>query len=67
MIVNGEEFDTSALKEQTLTALLGFYNLSETRVAVEINGSIIKKKDIAATKIAQNDKIEIIHFVGGGN
>jgi len=67
MTVNGEHFSVDTLKEKSLNALLDYYNLSKNRVAVELNGTVIKKADYDKMKITQEDVIEIIHFVGGGN
>ena len=36
------------------------------KVAIEINQEIIDKKKLNKIKIRQNDKIEIVHFIGGG-
>tara|TARA_Y100000590_G_scaffold354826_1_gene408268 strand:- start:3670 stop:3888 length:219 start_codon:yes stop_codon:yes gene_type:complete len=36
------------------------------KVAIELNHSIVNKKSLKKTKIKQNDKIEIVHFIGGG-
>jgi sulfur carrier protein len=35
-------------------------------VAIELNQEIIDKKNITKIKIQNNDKIEIVHFIGGG-
>jgi len=35
-------------------------------VAIELNEEIIDKKKIAKIKLNKNDKIEIVHFIGGG-
>lgn len=40
------------------------YNLKH--IAVEINGRIIPKNEYETTQIMDGDKIEIVHFVGGG-
>ena len=36
------------------------------KVAIELNQEIIDKKNIKKIKLKQNDKIEIVHFIGGG-
>ena len=36
------------------------------KVAIELNEEIIDKKNINKIKLKQNDKIEIVHFIGGG-
>ena len=36
------------------------------KVAIELNQEIIDKKDISKMVLKKNDKIEIVHFIGGG-
>ena len=36
------------------------------KVAIELNQEIIDKKNIVKINLKQNDKIEIVHFIGGG-
>ncbi len=36
------------------------------KVAIELNEEIIDKKKINKKKLSKNDKIEIVHFIGGG-
>ena len=36
------------------------------KVAIELNQSIVSKNSLSKIKIKQNDKIEIVHFIGGG-
>ena len=36
------------------------------KVAIELNVEIIDKKKINKIKLNKNDKIEIVHFIGGG-
>jgi len=64
--VNGESFLIENLKEATILSLLDHYSLNKTRVAIEINGQIIKRDNYDQHKLVESDVIEIIHFVGGG-
>lgn len=50
----------------SISALLEQSGLAGKRVAVEINESIIPKSRHADTIIAEGDKVEIIHAIGGG-
>ncbi len=50
----------------SLFELLRKYKLDKKKVAVELNGSIILKKLYKKKLISENDKIEIVHFIGGG-
>jgi sulfur carrier protein len=36
------------------------------KVAIELNHEIINKKNINKINLKKNDKIEIVHFIGGG-
>ena len=36
------------------------------KVAIELNQEILNKKKLSKIKIKNNDKIEIVHFIGGG-
>ena len=46
--------------------LLKKYKLANKKVAVEHNGKIIPKANLKKKIIKNNDKIEIVHFIGGG-
>jgi sulfur carrier protein len=36
------------------------------KVAIELNQEIIDKNNLSNLKLKKNDKIEIVHFIGGG-
>jgi len=36
------------------------------KVAIELNQEIVDKKKIKYINLKQNDKVEIVHFIGGG-
>ena len=62
--VNGEERGFDAAKDvQTLIAALG---LDARKVAVERNLEIVPRSTYGATPLADGDRIEIVHFIGGG-
>ena len=46
--------------------LLKKYKLTNKKVAIEHNGLIISKIDIKKKILKDNDRIEIVHFIGGG-
>ncbi len=64
MIVNGEK----AAWETGLTVekLLETRNYRTDRVAVEMNGEIVPKKNYPTEEILEEDRLEIVSFVGGG-
>tara|TARA_A100001015_G_C14663841_1_gene584109 strand:+ start:324 stop:533 length:210 start_codon:yes stop_codon:yes gene_type:complete len=53
-------------KNQALSKLLKKLKIPINKVAIELNQEIIDKKNITKIKIQKNDKIEIVHFIGGG-
>ncbi len=50
----------------TITQLLQAESLAERRVAVEINGAIVPRSQHDAHSLADGDKVEIVHALGGG-
>jgi len=46
--------------------LVNDLGLDARNVAVEINREIVKKAGYASTVLGAGDRIEIVHFVGGG-
>jgi len=50
----------------TLLSLIKKLKVSIKKVAVELNQTIANKKSLGKIKIKKNDKIEIVHFIGGG-
>ena len=46
--------------------LLKKYKLSNKKVAIEHNGIIIPKANYKKKNLRNNDKVEIVHFIGGG-
>ena len=50
----------------TLLNLVKKTKVSVNKVAIELNREIVNKKSLDKIKIKKNDKIEIVHFIGGG-
>ncbi len=50
----------------TLSLVLKNLKIPLNKVAIELNEEIIDKKKINKIKLNKNDKIEIVHFIGGG-
>ena len=50
----------------TLFNLVKKTKVSLNKVAIELNKKIVSKKSLDKIKIKKNDKIEIVHFIGGG-
>ena len=64
VIINGETREIP--NEVNLKELLEKLSLPNERVAIELNKEVVRKKDWETTAVSDADKIEIIHFVGGG-
>ena len=57
------------IKIQDKTTLLSFIKKLKVpinKIAIELNETIVNKRLLDRTKIKKNDKIEIVHFIGGG-
>ena len=50
----------------SLFELLKKYKLMNKKVAVEHNGIIVPKTKFKKKLLKNNDKVEIVHFIGGG-
>jgi sulfur carrier protein len=50
----------------TLQNLIKKLKVPIRKVAIELNQTIVNKKSLGKIKIKSNDKIEIVHFIGGG-
>ena len=53
-------------QDSTLLVVLKNLKIPLNKVAIELNEEIIDKKKISKIKLNKNDKIEIVHFIGGG-
>jgi sulfur carrier protein len=62
--VNGEE--RSFANASTLAALIEGLGMRADRVAVELNREIVARERWRATELREGDRLEIVHFVGGG-
>jgi len=62
--VNGEKKEV--VEQTNLNELLDILALPSERIAIELNREVVRKKDWATIQIKDADKIEVVHFVGGG-
>ena len=46
--------------------LINLFKIPIKKVAIELNQEILDKKKLHKIKLKKNDKIEIVHFIGGG-
>ena len=56
----------SVTQDSNLFIVLKKLKIPLNKVAIELNEEIIDKKKINKIKLNKNDKIEIVHFIGGG-
>ena len=64
IVVNGNQTDIA--EGSGIVDLVQLLGLLTGRVAVELNKKIVRRADWASTMISEGDKVEIVHFVGGG-
>ncbi|HEY1938908.1 MAG TPA: sulfur carrier protein ThiS [Candidatus Angelobacter sp.] len=63
--INGEQREfPDSLTVATLVAQLG---MKPDRVAVELNFAIVPRADWEGATLKEGDKLEVVHFVGGGS
>ena len=64
LTINGENRDFDGIT--TLSDLLSRLGMKPDRVAIELNRELIRRDHWSETKLSNGDKLEIVHFVGGG-
>lgn len=64
IVLNGEPVETA--EQSTVEGVLQQLGIGRERVAVELNGDIVPKAGYDTQLLSDGDKIEIVHFVGGG-
>ena len=64
LLINGKE--TSYTSPLTLAGLIEQLGMKPDRVAVELNRGIVPRDQWLNTNLAEGDRLEIVHFVGGG-
>jgi thiamine biosynthesis protein ThiS len=62
--INGEPRDFAS--PLTLAGLVDQLGMKADRVAVELNRNIVAREHWTKTALAEGDRLEIVHFVGGG-
>ena len=64
ILVNGNQTEIS--EGSGIKDLVESLGLDTERVAVELNKRIVRRANWGSTTISEGDKVEIVHFVGGG-
>ena len=62
--LNGKKITIKS--KSTIMDLLIKYNLDNKKIAIEHNGTIIPKFKYKKKHLKNNDRLEIVHFIGGG-
>lgn len=67
LVLNGQSREFAQLASPALLQdLIAALALKGDRVAVEHNGAIVPRAEWVSTPLAEGDRLEIVHFVGGG-
>ncbi|MCU6796164.1 MULTISPECIES: sulfur carrier protein ThiS [Paenibacillus] len=64
LTINGEEREVEQLS--TVAELLTLFKLEQKILVIELNRDIVDRDAYANTPLQEGDKLEIVHFVGGG-
>tara|TARA_B100000683_G_scaffold42769_1_gene38295 strand:+ start:36 stop:254 length:219 start_codon:yes stop_codon:yes gene_type:complete len=62
--VNGKQMQI--IPKFTLKSLIAKLKMPLNKIAIELNKKIIDKNRISKIRLKKGDKIEIVHFIGGG-
>ena len=62
--VNGKQMQV--ITKFSLKSLIAKLKMPLNKIAIELNKKIIDKKKISRIQLKKGDKIEIVHFIGGG-
>jgi len=62
--LNGRKLELS--NKHSIATLLKKYKINGKKIAVELNGKIVIRNKYKLIYIKNKDKIEIVHFIGGG-
>jgi sulfur carrier protein len=62
--INGKQ--TQIPEQSNMAMLIDVLDLSGQRVAVEVNEELVPRSGFSDYRLQENDKVEIIHAVGGG-
>jgi thiamine biosynthesis protein ThiS len=63
--INGEPRELTDTSVR-LSELVRQLSLAPQRIAIEVNRQIVRRADWERTEVHDGDRVEIVHFVGGG-
>lgn len=64
ILLNGTP--TPIMEELTASELVKQLDLAGKRIALEVNGEIVPRSQHPDFRFSPNDKVEIVHAIGGG-
>ena len=62
--LNGNPYEIN--DENNINQLLNKLKIQKNKVAIEVNGAIVEKNKYPKFLLNKGDKVEIVHFIGGG-
>ena len=62
--LNGNPYEINT--ETNLNQLLNKLKIQKIKIAIELNGVIVEKNKYPKVILNKGDKVEIVHFIGGG-
>jgi len=62
--LNGDPYEING--RTNLNELLNKLKIQKNKVAIEVNGEIVQKNKYENLVLRKDDKVEIVHFIGGG-
>jgi len=62
--LNGHSYQIAG--GMNLNKLLNNLKIQKNKVAIEVNGEIVEKNKYSSLVLNKDDKVEIVHFIGGG-
>ena len=64
IVLNGKKFSIN--EKDTINILLKKIDIKSSKVAIEVNKVVIPKEKYRYFKFKNNDKVEVVTFIGGG-
>ena len=62
--LNGDSYEIN--NGSNLNELLNKLKIQKNKVAIEVNGQIVERNKYTNLILNKDDKVEIVHFIGGG-
>ena len=62
--LNGKKFKINS--KDSIVNLLKKINIKSSKVAIEVNKAVVPKEKYKSFKFKNNDKVEVVTFIGGG-